>query len=51
MVIEASTAVAYGAMSRWRWRVRWSTTLEKIESTNAHRSSEPAWLDHIAVSL
>jgi hypothetical protein len=32
-------------------RVRNSTALEKIESRKTHSSSEPDWLDHIAVSL
>src|SRR5436190_15635097 len=45
------TAVAQGASSRWRFRVANSTAEEAIESTQAHRSSEPSWLDHIAVSL
>jgi hypothetical protein len=49
--MPARTAVAYGAISRWRWRVRCSTTLAKIDSTNPQSNSEPAWLDHIAVSL
>ena len=47
----ASTAVAHGTTSRWRWRVRYRTPLEAIESTQAQSSSEPPWLDHIAVSL
>ena len=47
----ASTAVAQGTTSRWRLRVRYRTPLEAIESTHAQSSSEPPWLDHIAVSL
>ena len=47
----ASTAVAHGTTSRWRLRVRKRTPLAAIESTQAQSSSEPPWLDHIAVSL
>jgi hypothetical protein len=49
--IPASTAVAQGTTSRWRFRVIRSTALAAIDSTQAHSSSEPAWLPHIAVSL
>ena len=49
--IPASTAVAQGTTSRWRLRVISSTALAAIDSTQAQRSSEPAWLPHIAVSL
>jgi hypothetical protein len=45
------TAVAHGTISRWRLRVTYSTADEASERTHAHRSSDPAWLDHIAVSL
>jgi hypothetical protein len=31
--------------------VRKSTALEKSDRRNTHNSSEPAWLDHIAVTL
>ena len=46
-----STAVAHGTTSRWRLRVTNRTAEAAIESTQAQSSSEPAWLDHIAVSL
>jgi hypothetical protein len=49
--IAASTAVAHGTISRWRRRVMKSTALETSESTHAQSSSDPSWLDHIAVSL
>ena len=44
-------AVAHGTSSRSFVRVIASTAEVAIESTHAHRSSEPAWLDHIAVNL
>jgi hypothetical protein len=50
-VTPASTAVAQGTMSRIRRRVTNRTTLEYTESSSAQSSSEPSWLDHIAVSL
>ena len=46
----ARTPVAHGTISRWRRWVARSTTVEAIDSTHAHRSSEPSWLDHIAVN-
>jgi hypothetical protein len=49
--IPPSTAFAYGAMSRWRRRVAKRATLDITESRKTHRSREPSWLDHIAVSL
>src|SRR3954452_23234307 len=45
------TAVAQGTTSRWRWRFTTSTAAEKSDSSHTHRSSEPDWLDHMAVSL
>ena len=45
------TAVAQGAISRCLLRVANSTADDVSESTHAQRSSEPSWLDHIAVSL
>jgi hypothetical protein len=49
--MAASTAFAYGAIWRWRRRVENSATLAQIDSSVTHRSSEPSWLDHTAVSL
>ena len=49
--IPISTAVAHGTSSRWRRRVRYSTALAARDRTHAQSSSEPSWLDHIAVSL
>jgi hypothetical protein len=45
-----STAVAYGASSRSRRRVRKRITLDQVPSRNSHSSSEPSCEDHIAVS-
>ena len=47
----ANTAVAQGTISRWRRRVMKRTPLEASERTQAQRSNDPSWLDHIAVSL
>jgi len=47
----ARMAVAQGTISRWRRRVMKRTPLEASESTQPQSSSEPSWLDHIAVSL
>ena len=44
-----STAVAHGASSRCLLRVANRTADEASESTQAQSSSEPSWLDHIAV--
>ena len=44
-------AVAHGTSSRRRLRVANSTPDVASESTQAQSSSEPAWLDHIAVIL
>ena len=49
--IPISTAVAQGTISRCLRRVRKRTALEASDSTQAQSSSEPSWLDHIAVSL
>src|SRR6266511_3889327 len=46
-----NTAVAQGAISRCLPRVAKSTAEEVSDSTHAHSSSDPSWLDHIAVSL
>ncbi len=46
-----STAVAQGAISRYLRLVANRTADEVSDSTHAHSSSEPSWLDHIAVSL
>ena len=42
----SSTAVAHGAISRMRLRVRKSTRLDQIDSMNTHRSSEPSCEAH-----
>ena len=47
----SSTAVAYGAISRSRRRVRNRTRLDQIDSRHTHSSSEPSCEDHAAVSL
>jgi hypothetical protein len=46
-----STAVAHGTTSRSRFRVAYRTAEEASDRTHAHSSSEPPWLDHIAVIL
>ncbi len=46
----SSTAVAYGATSRRRRRVRKSTRLDHIDSSQSHRSSEPSCEDHAAAA-
>ncbi len=47
----SSTAVAYGAISRTRLRVRNSARLDHSESRNTHSSSEPSCEDHAAANL
>jgi len=47
----SSTAVAYGAISRTRLRVRNRIRLDHSESRSTHRSSEPSCEDHAAASL
>ena len=49
--IPAITAVAQGTSSRSLSRVAWSASEATIERTQAHSSSEPSWLDHIAAIL
>ena len=44
-------AVAQGAISRMRLRVRKSTRLDQIDSMNTHRSSEPSCEAHGAAIL
>ena len=46
----SSTAVAYGASTRSRWRVMNRIRLDHAPSRNSHSSSEPSCEDHIAVS-
>jgi hypothetical protein len=46
-----STAVAYGAMSRSERRVRNSTVEANSDRSVAHRSSDPSWVAHSAVTL
>ena len=47
----SSTAVAYGAISRTRLRVRNRIRLDHTDSRNTHSSSEPSCEDHAAVAL
>ena len=47
----SSTAVAYGAISRTRRRVRNRIRLDHSDSRNTHSSSEPSCEDHAAVGL
>lgn len=47
----SSVAVAYGAISRIRWRVRKSTMLDHSDSSVTQSSSEPCCEDHGAASL
>ena len=47
----SSTAVAYGAISLTRPRVRNRTRLDHSDSSHTHSSSEPSCEDHAAVSL
>ncbi len=47
----SSTAVAHGATSRRRLRVRKSTRLDQIDSMQTHSSSEPSCEDHGAATL
>ena len=46
----SSTAVAYGATSRSRRRVRNRIALLHSDSSSTHSSSEPSCEDHTAVS-
>ena len=46
----SSTAVAYGATSRRRRRVRNSTRLDQSDSSQTHSSSEPSCEDHAAAA-
>src|SRR3954453_6176714 len=46
----SSTAVAYGAMSRRRRRVRKITRLHHTDSSHSHRSSDPSCEDHDAAT-
>ena len=47
----SSTAVAYGAISRARRRVRYRIRLDHSDSRNTHSSSDPSCDDHAAASL
>ena len=47
----SSTAVAYGAISLTRLRVRNRTRLDHSDSSHTHSSSEPSCEDHGAASL
>ncbi len=47
----SSTAVAYGAISLTRPRVKNNTRLDHSDSSHTHSSSDPSWDDHGAVSL
>jgi len=47
----SSTAVAYGAISRRRRRVRNRTALDQNDDSITQSSSDPCWEDHGAVSL
>jgi hypothetical protein len=47
----SSTAVAYGAISLTRLRVRNSTRLDQRDNSHTHRSSDPSCEDHGAASL
>src|SRR5690242_20318940 len=47
----SSTAVAYGAISRTRRRVRNSTRLDHSDSSHTHSNSEPSCEDHAAAAL